>query len=313
MSARTRSLELLRFAVAAVLAAASRLRAGDRGLVVLYHRVTDGAAGDAMLTPTVQAADFGRQLALLRRCYRVVPLDHVLSAARDRRRGGRIPVALTFDDDLLEHVRVAAPRLRALGLPGTFFLCGASLDGPKVFWWEHLEQAIARGVDVRALLAPELPGAGRGAIGTLAESIKLSGPEGRHRAEAVLEQASPADPREVLGAPEIGELARDFDVGFHTREHDYLPALDDAGLARALREGRDELEAVVGRPLRAIAYPHGGVDERVAGNARAAAFALGVTTAPTSIGDDPMQLGRVEPAPARLGLYWLRLERALRK
>jgi peptidoglycan/xylan/chitin deacetylase (PgdA/CDA1 family) len=232
---------------------------------------------------------------------------------RARRRGERIPVAITFDDDLPEHLRVAAPRLRAAGLQSTFFLCGASLEAPRAFWWERLERAVDCGVDVRTLLMRELHAAATGGTGELAEQIKRSDRERRERVEALLEQAAPGDPEEFLGTREIGELARDFRVGFHTRAHEYLPALDDAGLARALREGRDELEAAAGQPVRAIAYPHGGIDERVPHEARAAGFQLGLTTEATGVGDDPMLVGRVEPGPAPLGLYWLRVERALRR
>jgi peptidoglycan/xylan/chitin deacetylase (PgdA/CDA1 family) len=182
-----------------------------------------------------------------------------------------------------------------------------------MFWWERLERAVDRGVDVQTLLMPELQAASGRATEQLADQIKRSDRERRVRVETVLEQAVPGAPEEVLGTREIGELARDFRVGFHTRAHEYLPALDDARLARALREGRDELEAAAGQRVRAIAYPHGGIDERVACEAGAADFQLGLTTEATGVGDDPMLVGRVEAAPASLGLFWLRVERALRR
>lgn len=314
MIVRALSIDLVRSVAAALLTGASRLRSRKQGVVLLYHRVTDREPVNGRLVPTVRAKDFERQLGLLRRCYQVVALEDILKMVCERRRGERIPVAITFDDDLPEHVRVAAPRLRAAGLRGTFFLCGASLDGPTVFWWERLERAIDRGVDVRTLLTRELPAAAV-ASGTaeIAEQIKRFDPERRKRVEAVLEQASPSGPEEFLGPRGVGELARDFRVGFHTRAHEFLPALDDARLARALREGRDALEAAAGQPVRAIAYPHGGIDERVPREARAAGFQLGLTTEPTGVGENPMLIGRVEPAPAPLGLYWLRVELALRR
>ena len=313
MVGRALSVDLARSVAAALMTAASRLRSRKHGVVLLYHRVTDREPVNGRLVPTVRARDFERQLALLRRCYRVVALDDILDIIRERRRGDRIPVAITFDDDLPEHLRVVAPRLRAAGLHSTFFLCGASLAAPKMFWWERLERAIDHGLDVQALLMPELEAASAGGAGELADVIKRSDWERRQRVEAVLEHAVPGDPGEFLGAREIEELARDFQVGFHTRGHEYLPALDDARLASALREGRAELEVAAGQRIRAIAYPHGGIDERVPREARAAGFQLGLTTEASGVGDDPMLLGRVEAAPASLGLFWLRVERALRR
>jgi hypothetical protein len=69
----------------------------------------------------------------------------------------------------------------------------------------------------------------------------------------------------------------------------------------------------VGRPLTAIAYPHGGVDERVGPAARAAGFAVGVTTDAVAAGDDVLTTGRVEPGAVPLGRFWWRIERALRR
>src|SRR5439155_16235616 len=55
--------------------------------------------------------------------------------------------------------------------------------------------------------------------------------------------------------PDAGMRSRDLrpladagmEVGFHPRSHDYLPALDDDSLARAMTDGRAELEQVVDR------------------------------------------------------------------
>ena len=66
----------------------------------------------------------------------------ILGAIRSRRRGERFPVAITFDDDLPEHVHEALPALRAAGVKATFFLNGASLDAPHAFWWEDLQRAV---------------------------------------------------------------------------------------------------------------------------------------------------------------------------
>jgi peptidoglycan/xylan/chitin deacetylase (PgdA/CDA1 family) len=93
------------------------------------------------------------------------------------------------------------------------------------------------------------------------------------------------------------------EIGFHTRRHDVLPELDDARLAAAMHVGPDALVAAAGAPLRAIAYPHGAADARVAAAARAAAFGLGVTTEPDAVvaGSDPLLLGRIYPSSASVG------------
>ena len=88
------------------------------------------------------------------------------------------------------------------------------------------------------------------------------------------------------------------EIGFHTRDHDRLPTLSDDALARAMRAGVADLSAAAGAPLRAIAYPHGDADERVAAAARDARFACGYTTSGVAVraDTDPFLMGRLYPS-----------------
>jgi len=72
--------------------------------------------------------------------------------------------------------------------------------------------------------------------------------------------------------PELGALAWDeigaladagWEIGSHTRSHPHLTALDDATLARELRESKARIEAALDHPCRSLAYPYGSVDPRV--------------------------------------------------
>jgi peptidoglycan/xylan/chitin deacetylase (PgdA/CDA1 family) len=91
--------------------------------------------------------------------------------------------------------------------------------------------------------------------------------------------------------------AAGFEIGFHTLGHYLLPTLDDAALSNALAHGRARLEAVGGRPVTMIAYPHGKADRRVAAAARAAGYELGFTAwaEPAGPHADPLMIGRLEP------------------
>jgi peptidoglycan/xylan/chitin deacetylase (PgdA/CDA1 family) len=290
------------------------------GVVIVYHRVGGAGSGneDLEILPAVGSAVFERQLRHLRRHYRVVPAVEILQAVRTRRRGRRFPVAITFDDDLPEHLGAALPALRNAGVPATFFLTGASLEGPHAFWWEDLQRAIdgrlvepegVPHVDVTAALERSP----RAILDLAGEITRL--PSGqRHEVAVAL--------REALGPPpaESGLRARDVRaladggcaIGFHTFRHEVLPALTDAELERALTEGRETLEEAAGAPIEAIAYPHGKADDRVAAAARRAGFALGFTTArgPVTAETDPFRIPRTV-ADLEQGSLELRLARML--
>jgi peptidoglycan/xylan/chitin deacetylase (PgdA/CDA1 family) len=307
--------------VAAVLV--HRLQQSDlrAGAVVLYHRLAaHSRRGELELTPPIPAETFEAQLHFLKSQYRLVPTSELPQSVAARERGAPFPVALTFDDDLQSHVRIAAPILHKLGLPAAFFLCGASLHAPFAFWWERLQSAAER--KLLELLPPPLEDRRRGRIRSarslrrLAEQCEeLEPAEQDALAERLRELLGPDPPNAGIRADEVRELVEEgFEIGFHTLRHQRLPPLNAPSLAEALREGRPALEAAAGLPVTMIAYPHGRADERVAAAARDAGFVLGFTgraeaVAPAS---DPLLLGRVEAPHSRGGLA-LELALALRR
>jgi peptidoglycan/xylan/chitin deacetylase (PgdA/CDA1 family) len=296
-AARARALARSR---AGWLARYARLRASAlrAGLVLIYHKLGD-APGDPEreLVPALDAGLFEAHLGHLASRYRVVPAAEIRDAASARLRGERFPAAISFDDDLASHAALALPALRRAGLPATFFLSGASLEEPHRFWWERLQAAADQRVDLAAALGPSVRPDGDG-IHAWAFAIESSAADERGRAAAALEERVGPDPPESgMRSGDVLALVRaGLDVGFHTLRHDRLPLLDDRELTAAMREGREELERVVGRPVRSISYPHGKADGRVAAAAREAGYYWGFTGAAEAVtpASDPLLLRRVE-------------------
>ena len=72
---------------------------------------------------------------------------------------------------------------------------------------------------------------------------------------------------------ELREHADDgVSIGAHTVSHPHLPTLVDDELRRELRDSKDEIEDVLGRPCLDFAYPYGEHDGRVRAAAQAAGF-----------------------------------------
>lgn len=307
----------MRLAPPLACAAALLLRLSGRrvGLVLVYHAVDERGGDPAReIVPPHAAAVLERQLRHLRRWYRVVDAGEIQAAAAARRRGGRFPVALTFDDDLRSHAGVSLPILRRLGLHATFFLSGASLSRPFAFWWERLQRA----VDVSdARLAATFPHDREAPVVRLAERVKGLRPAERDALADALEP-EPGPWADTRGMPEE-EVRRlvgaGMAIGFHTRRHDPLDGLDDERLVAALRDGLDELADAAGVRVDRIAYPHGAAGPREAEAARAAGFALGFCLGggPVSPGADPLLLPRVVPTHGDARAFALQLLRRLRR
>ena len=273
---------------------AARYTGLKRGLGLVYHEITQGPdRGEDRIVPPVDRDLFRWQLEYLVRHYRLVPASELQAAALERRPGERFPVTVTFDDDLRSHARLAMPALLEAGAPATFFVCGASLERPYAFWWETLERAARAGLVT--------PGAG----GLQAEAARVQSMEAGDRdgmIEAFERQLGPVPDEFGMPAADVEALsAAGFEIGFHTLRHPVLPTLRDHELDAAMVAGRAALESAAGRGLKAIAYPHGRGDERVANAARRAGLGAGFTTAQEPVRDDtdPLLVGRIYPPVAK--------------
>lgn len=279
------ALRLAPLRMAAMRAAAAR----GNGLALLYHRVTaDDAPPPGELVPSIPQRLLRRQLEALGEVGDLVPLERLRAPADGRRRPR---FGLSFDDDYRSHAEQVLPVLRALGVSGTFFLSGRSLHRLGPYWFESLERLLAeRGLDgARRLLGTDAASAAE-----LAERCERS-----RRLQRLVAGAVDLAPCHLSRAQIAGLAEAGMAVGFHTLHHRRLDDLDGEALRGALLEGREALEAGLGRRVDLLAYPHGKADARVAAAARTAGYRLAWTGWPRPVraGDDPLLLGRWEPGP----------------
>lgn len=303
-------LERVRLAEAVRLELRARRSPTVRGAALVWHAVAPDDPADPLLEidPPLQARRFDAIAGYLAGRYTLVRAAELPGAARSRRPGQRVPVAITFDDDLASHRERAAPILRRHGAVATAFLCGR--DEP--FWWQLLQLAI----DERAIAADDLPAIEPGlvaaalerrprAIRQLAKAIEDLPAARRDEVTAVLGSNISAPPP-ILGRDGRRALEHSgWEIGFHTRRHDLLTTLDDDVLRAAL----DPAQAAGARTL---AYPHGKATEREARAARDAGYAAAYTGRDEILREhtDVHLIGRLQPDTATLGRFALQLARA---
>jgi peptidoglycan-N-acetylglucosamine deacetylase len=91
----------------------------------------------------------------------------------------------------------------------------------------------------------------------------------------------------------LRELAEGFEIGGHTLTHPKLPELPEHGARREIREGKDLVENMLGRPVASFCYPYGAYSDAHPDMVRAAGFTVARTverfcTAPP---DDLFRMG----------------------
>ncbi len=127
-------------------------------VIVTFHRVTDDLPEEDGLT--CSSARFEKFCEFFRAHFRVIPLaEQVAGCTAARDMGGTL--SITFDDGYRDNFEVAAPVLRKLGLPATFFVVTGFVGTQTVAPWDRqlphqpgwmdwgqLRQLVSQGFDI---------------------------------------------------------------------------------------------------------------------------------------------------------------------
>jgi peptidoglycan/xylan/chitin deacetylase (PgdA/CDA1 family) len=285
----------------------------DRLVVFCWHNID--ATWHAPAAPGAGARGFARQLALLARLGRPVPLAPALRDLADGRPLPPRAFALTFDDGYLDNLLVAAPLLRRHGLPATFFLVPGLLSRTVRPWWEvtgrAFQEAAAPVARWRGRELPTKGRAGRQAMGQVVGELKLLDRAGREAAvdelvDALAPRAGGDDwARLFMDWDQAAQLAGlGFEIGNHSSWHAIMSREPAEAQAADLAGARRELQDRLGTDAEVLAYPNGrwaDFDEatmdaaKQAGHRHAVTTQLGVNRPDTR----PLALRRVVLEPDR--------------
>lgn len=261
--------------------------------IVTYHGV-DAAHDDVVNYDRLQTDPdlFRRQVEALARRYRVRPLGELMAETEEGAPWPERTLAITFDDGYRNNLEVAAPLLRQIGVPATFFVAHDYLAGRDYPWWYELRAALA-GTSRADVEAPE--GTARMPLRTVGDRVHAAQRwEGalvrapvvvrRPRLAALLALLGqlPEHPYPLMTPVEARRLAAGgFELGTHTVRHLSCRHEAPEEVLADLEQSMHELVALgVQRPP-VLAYPYGHVPEDLE-PLRAALQAWGVVAAVTT-------------------------------
>jgi peptidoglycan/xylan/chitin deacetylase (PgdA/CDA1 family) len=241
--------------------------------IVTYHHIADDDLSYAYDPGVADASpsQFRRQMELLARWGTPIGIDELLRAVD----GAPLPnnaVMVTFDDGYRSCHDVALPILRDVGMPATFFIATSFIAERRLFWWEKIALVLSRARRVTAELAYPKPftisARDPRAHLLLTDVIKDTPGLDVDRFLDQLFAAFGVDWSRDIEARHANELVMTWDhvralaragmgIESHGRRHLVLQTLDGAALRDELEGSRHELEAEIGGPVRALAYPVG--------------------------------------------------------
>ncbi len=294
----------------------------NRLSILIYHQVL--AQPDPMRPAEVDAAAFDWQMRLVSNGLRVLPL----AEAVERLASNDLPAraaCITFDDGYADNLTIATPILKRHGLTATFFIATGFLDGGRM-WNDSIIESVraARGpmLDLSSLGLGDYP------IATPAErtqaacsvirAIKHRQPAERADSVAsVIEHIGAELPDSLMMTSTMVRQLRNagMSIGGHTVSHPILASTDAEAARREIAQGKEQLEAIVGEPVKLFAYPNGkpGADYRAehVHMVRDCGFRAAVSTSwgTANSTSDRFQLPRFLPWDKSPGMFAARLLR----
>jgi peptidoglycan/xylan/chitin deacetylase (PgdA/CDA1 family) len=261
--------------------------------ILVYHRVLPDE--DPFAMSPVSASAFDGQMALLRRCFRVISLDRLLEELDG---GGPEPgtVCVTFDDGYRDNHDHALPILKKHGIPATIYLATGLIGTGESSWYDKV-LAVFR--DTRSARLEYGPAGIRAApLSTVAERMAAA-----HRLLEWLKGFPPADRdghiRAVAAALgcDTGAASRamlDWDqvrsmhaqgvcFGAHTVNHPILSRVTPGEMDDEIAGSKAAIENALQSPVRHFAYPNGrrgDYNETTIGLLKRRGFVSAMTTNP---------------------------------
>jgi peptidoglycan/xylan/chitin deacetylase (PgdA/CDA1 family) len=264
-------------------------------VILLYHRVFEPRSDPQRLC--VSPKHFARHLEHLGRHYRVMTLQEAGRSLREGRMPKR-GVVITFDDGYADNLLNAKPLLERYETPATVFVVTGYVGSEREFWWDELERLLLWTPQLPEKLQVTLNGSiydwHLDGCELFSEdekilykqwNVELSGdPTLRHRyyreltrwlrsmgeeeqlsVLAQLRTQSEDDgkgrtdylamtPEEICRLAEGGLVG----IGAHTMTHSVLATQSVEMQQKGIRESKQHLEAILGRPVTAFSYPYGG-------------------------------------------------------
>ena len=258
------------------------------------------------------AATFRSQLQWVARWFEPVGLEG-LRRWTSGEKFQRPACLVTFDDGYRNNLTVAAPILKAEGVPAVFFLATDYIGADRTLWNDEVRVRVVnwRGTEIR-MPDGTTQAVGGDAVGrrALSERInrqckKIPNAERETYLEYLRAQTPQVnamdDPeaRALLNWHEARKLAgMGFDIGSHSVSHPILSRVPGDRIPYEIHESKTKIEQELGRPCEAIAYPNGTTDDvsdNVIEEVRRSGYQWGFMTTPVwhTSGDNPHRIPRV--------------------
>ncbi len=277
-------------------------------VILMYHRVLEDVPYDKIYTQpgmSVTETTFDRQMAWLKKKFKVLPLEQILPANENGGRSENDSVAITFDDGWRDNYTRALPILKKHSIPATVFLTADYVGTSRPFWFLMVKWLILDGnisaedlatiiidTDDRSKSATDavrflrnIRTTSKAAADRIIEILKTLEIESLEAVvQAMLDRSSLSLDRwerdkPMLSWSEAERMSEEnIEIGSHGCSHRILTLLSEAETSKELLNSKTLIENKLGKAVRGFSYPNGDYSEEIEQDVRKAGYTYAVAT-----------------------------------
>ncbi|XQW85344.1 polysaccharide deacetylase family protein [Thalassotalea piscium] len=236
-----------------------------------FHRVGD--VNNTPFDPCVYSCDaenFQLYLDFFQSNFRIIDLKELCSIIQTGTPIKEKLALITFDDGYLDNYEVAFPRLKAMGIPATFFVTTSLIGSTVVPWWDEIAwhvkqfsgQSFKLSIWPEAISLPEKRNAS--VIRKVLSRVKSFPTQIDLQLNELRELTNKKMPVELtenlfMKWEHLSELEKNgISIGAHSHTHRILSSLTNEDLIYELTESKELLEKYLGKSVASLSYPVGG-------------------------------------------------------
>lgn len=237
--------------------------------VALFHHLTQPsplrAEHDLVhgLGIALPETTFRAVLDIIESHFNVVSLDDIIDGHITWPRDGHPPLVICFDDAYRSVAEIAAPELERRGLPWTFFVSPGLIGNDSLGFDNLLAYVMNRHGPAAVHAASGIAAESVGQL--LTQHVCHFDPSSRAQLAQQLIAELEIDDRRLarraalyINSEQLHRLSESgVTIGNHTADHVHCRALDTDDLVTQVVDAKSRLESIVGKAVRAFAYPYG--------------------------------------------------------
>lgn len=244
--------------------------------ILCYHGVTNSISQgiENFSGKHIQQEVFYKQIDFLKKNCSILSMDEVVEISMLKKTWPKNPVALTFDDGFKNNASIAAPILKNLDVPATFYICPGMIGGDEIFWVDKVEACI--NLTKEKSLTIDLNGSvefflesHQSRINAVQKIKNFCKSVNQHQKDTIISELiyksninpgySHAENYHIMNWDEVSFLNKSnlFIIGGHSNKHEIFTKQNRDEVYQNIKNSLDTLHSKLGQPIKHYSYPEG--------------------------------------------------------